>query len=78
MERTGLWDIKGSEGYIYAAFKNQSDEGISWFGRAVMPSCLGMRPPKAAFFSFRMQSIFQCSDILPTEMEYWIEGVVLL
>ncbi len=30
MERTGLWDIKGSEGYIYAAFKNRSDEGISW------------------------------------------------
>jgi len=29
MERTGLWDIKGSEGYIYAGFKNQSDKGIS-------------------------------------------------
>ncbi len=29
MERTGLWDIKGSEGYIYAAFKSQPDEGIS-------------------------------------------------
>ncbi len=28
MQRTGLWDIKGSEGYIYAAFKNRSDEGI--------------------------------------------------
>ncbi|XP_058632057.1 cytosolic phospholipase A2 gamma-like [Onychostoma macrolepis] len=27
MERTGLWDFKGSEGYIYAAFKNRSDEG---------------------------------------------------
>ncbi len=25
------------------------------FGRALMPSYLGMRPPKAAFFSFRMQ-----------------------
>ncbi len=25
------------------------------FGRALMPSCLGMPPPKAAFFSFRMQ-----------------------
>ncbi len=30
MERTRLWDIKGSEGYIYAAFKNRPDEGISW------------------------------------------------
>ncbi len=30
MERTGLWDIKGSEGQIYAAFKNRSEEGISW------------------------------------------------
>ncbi len=29
MERTGLWDIKGSEGYIYFAFKNKSDGGIS-------------------------------------------------
>ncbi len=29
MERTGLWDIKGIEGYIYAAFKSQPDEGIS-------------------------------------------------
>ncbi len=28
MECTGLWDIKGSEGYIYAAFKNRSDEGM--------------------------------------------------
>ncbi len=25
------------------------------FGRALMPSCLEMLPPKAAFFSFRMQ-----------------------
>ncbi len=25
------------------------------FGRALMPSYLGMLPPKAAFFSFRMQ-----------------------
>jgi len=29
MESTGLWDIKGSKGYIYAALKNRSDEGIS-------------------------------------------------
>jgi len=28
-ESRGLWDITGSEGYIYAAFKNESDEGIS-------------------------------------------------
>jgi len=28
MEPTGLWS-KGSEGYIYAAFKIQSDESIS-------------------------------------------------
>ncbi len=29
MECTGLWDIKGSEGYIYTAFKDRPDEGIS-------------------------------------------------
>ncbi len=29
MECTGLWDIKGSEGYIYPALKNWPDEGIS-------------------------------------------------
>jgi len=31
MESTGLCDIKGSEGYIYADIKkrNHSDEGIS-------------------------------------------------
>jgi len=29
MEPIGLWDIKGSKVYIYAAFKNRSDEGIS-------------------------------------------------
>ncbi|ROL52505.1 hypothetical protein DPX16_6189 [Anabarilius grahami] len=28
MESTGLWDIKDSEGYIYAAFKIQSDEEV--------------------------------------------------
>ncbi len=28
------------------------------FGRALMPSYLGMCPPKAAFFSFRMQPLF--------------------
>ncbi len=27
------------------------------FGRALMPSYLGMLSPKAAFFSFRMQSM---------------------
>ncbi len=32
------------------------------FGRALMPSCLGMLPPKAAFFSFRMQ---------PTSVDIW-------
>ncbi|ROI16099.1 Sodium/potassium-transporting ATPase subunit beta-3 [Anabarilius grahami] len=26
MESTGLWDINGSEGWIYVAFKNRSDE----------------------------------------------------
>ncbi len=35
------------------------------FERALMPSCLGMCPPKAAFFSFRMQPwcvvlVFEC------------------
>ncbi len=29
IECTGLWDIKGSKGYIYAAFKNWSYKGIS-------------------------------------------------
>jgi len=29
MEHTGLWDIKGTKGHIYAAFKNRSDDGIS-------------------------------------------------
>ncbi|ROL51899.1 hypothetical protein DPX16_19418 [Anabarilius grahami] len=29
VECTGLWDIKGSEGFIYAAFKNPSDEEYS-------------------------------------------------
>ncbi len=31
MERTGLWDIKGSEGYIYAAFK--FDQRRRYLGR---------------------------------------------
>ncbi len=30
------------------------------FGHALMPSCLEMRPPKAVFFSFRMQPWFVC------------------
>jgi len=37
MESTGLWNIKGSEEYIYGEKKNidnnnnnRSDEGISW------------------------------------------------
>ncbi len=29
------------------------------FGRALMPSCLGMLPPKAAFFSFWMQPMWE-------------------
>ncbi len=29
MEHTGLWDIIGSEGYVYASFKIQLEEGIS-------------------------------------------------
>jgi len=29
MESTGLWDIKGSEGNIYADLEKRSDEGIS-------------------------------------------------
>ncbi len=29
------------------------------FGRALMPFCLGMCPPKAAFFSFRMQPLIE-------------------
>jgi len=27
MESTGLWEIKGSEGYIYVAFTNQISQG---------------------------------------------------
>ncbi len=30
MEHTGLSYIKGSKGYIYAAFKDRSDEGVSF------------------------------------------------
>jgi len=30
MERTWLWYIKVSKGYIYATFKNPSDESFSW------------------------------------------------
>ncbi len=33
------------------------------FGRALMPSYLGMCPPKAAFFSFRMQTIYVYAHI---------------
>ncbi len=29
MESTELWDIKSSEGYIYAAFKIKSEDGTS-------------------------------------------------
>lgn len=42
MQCTGLCYIEDSEGHIYAAFKNQSEEGISeaefGFGRSLMPS----------------------------------------
>ncbi len=36
------------------------------FGCALMPSCLGMLPPKAAFFSFRMQpnSVVICVQLI--------------
>lgn len=53
MEHTGFWYIIGSEGYIYAAFKNRSDEDISQdvaiigLGRALLTSYLRV------FFSFR-------------------------
>ncbi len=33
------------------------------FGHALMPSCLGMLPPKAAFFSFRMQPLKQSKQM---------------
>ncbi|KTF72260.1 hypothetical protein cypCar_00042777, partial [Cyprinus carpio] len=33
------------------------------FGRALMPSYLGMRPPKAAFFSFPMQPWYICTGV---------------
>lgn len=69
MEHAGLWDIKGSKGYVYSAFNNQSDKAISadrmqqdhWI-RTCLVTFL---PPYAAcggivffvcfFFSFRTQ-----------------------
>jgi len=56
MESTGLWNITGSKGHIYAAFKTRSDmkvfqetgiEANIGFGRALMPCYLGMCPQKA-------------------------------
>jgi len=65
MECIGLWDIKGNEGYIYAASKidqmkvsqETGSEANIRFGRALMPSYLEMCPPKAAFSSFRTQPV---------------------
>ncbi len=52
MKRTRLWDIIGSEEYIYAAFKNRSDEGISvdrmWHDHWIQ-MCLVAFPPYAAY-----------------------------
>lgn len=66
MECMGLWDIKSSERYIYAAFKTgqmkssqeTGNEADIDFGRALMPSYFGMRRPKSECFSFRTQPWF--------------------
>jgi len=69
MECTGLRDIKGSEGYMLPSkidqMKASHETGSKAnFGSryALMPSYFGMCPPKAAFFSFRMQPL---SDYIP-------------
>ncbi|ROL40684.1 hypothetical protein DPX16_9678 [Anabarilius grahami] len=35
MESTGLWDIKGSSGYIYAAFKNDQMKVVKVCGACI-------------------------------------------
>jgi len=58
MELTGLWDIKSSKGYIYAAFKNhRSDEGISG-DETGSEANIGFLPWNA----FSEGSIFKLSD----------------
>ncbi len=42
------------------------------FGRALMPSYLGRRPLKAAFFSFQMQPMFQPDSIFHANILKWI------
>lgn len=69
MECTALWDIKISEAYCTSmlpskiaqmkASRETGTEAINDFGRALMPSYLGIHPPKAAFFSFRTQLFIQ-------------------
>jgi len=57
-EWKGLWDIKDSKGYIYAAFKNKSDEGQTGSEANIRFGCasyLEMHLPKEAFLSFQMQ-----------------------
>ncbi len=63
MERTELWDIKGSEGYIYAAFiidqmkvsQEAGSQDTFGFERGLMPFYLEVCPPKAAFSGFQTQ-----------------------
>ncbi len=72
MERTALWDIKGSEGRIYAAFKNRSDEtGLEanfGFGRALMSSCLGM----CLVLQRQHFSVFGCILHTSTKITLWL------
>jgi len=53
MERTGLWDIKGSEGSIFAAFKIRSGEGISgdkmWLEHWIQTCLVTFLPPYPGF-----------------------------
>lgn len=59
MERTGLWDNKGSEGCLIQSvndqmkvFQETGSEALIGLGRVLMPSSLGMHHPKAATVTF--------------------------
>ncbi len=61
MERTGWWDIKDTEEYIYAAFKKRPDEGIqetgTEFGQAFLP---WNASSEGSIFQFSDAAIFAC------------------
>ncbi len=54
-EWNGIWDIKDSKIDQMKVSHETGSEANFGFGHALIPSYLGMCPPKAAFFSFRMQ-----------------------